>query len=274
MYWHAQLQKFKKIEMKRIITLMFSFFLVLSTFAAINPSILSITCYGNVTLLVEVDGNRYNRVPGSLVIDDLSSGYHNVKVYEVRIERRGFRKVEAYNLIYASSLMLKPMHHLNIAVNPSGKIKISEEMMRRGGRGNGRNYDRDDRGRNNPDRDNDWYDNRNDGRGDYGRENDGRGYNQPMSDRMFLSAKEMIRREGFDMDKVTVARQILSNNLLYSSQVKEMIQLFSFDDYKLDFAKYAYSRTLDKNNFFIIYDAFAFRKNREELMNYVQRYRY
>jgi hypothetical protein len=279
---------------------MFSFFLVLSTFAAINPSRLSITSYTNTLISVEVDGNRYERLPGSLVLNDLPSGYHRVKVFEVRSERRGFRRVESFNLIYASSLMLKPMHHLSIAITPSGKIKVSEEVMRRNGRGDGRNDDRDDYGRNNQGRDNDWYDNRNnDGRGNDGRGNDGRGndargndvrgnngrdndgrgndgrgYNQPMSDRMFLSAKDAIRKESFDKDKLAVAKQIMSNNTLYSGQVKEMLQLFSFDDSKLDFAKYAYARTADRNNYFVVYDAFSFRKNKEELMSYIQNNRY
>jgi hypothetical protein len=251
--------------MKRIFTLMFSFFLVVSAFAAVNPSRLTIISRGNTTISVEVDGNRYDRVTSALVLDDLSSGYHNIKVYELRIERRGFRKVEAYNLIYSSSLMLKPMHHMSIAIDPSGKIKITEEMMRRNGRGNGRNDDWNDRGHNNPGRNNDWYD---------GRYNDGRGYNQPMSDRMFLSAKESIRKEGFDRDKLTLAKQIIGNNMLYSSQVKDMMQLFSFDDYRLDFAKYAYARTIDRNNYFIVNDGFSFRKSKEELMNYIQNNRF
>ena len=251
--------------MKRIFTLVFSFFFVLSAFASIHPSRLSITSHGNNSIAVEVDGNRYDCMTGALVLNDLSSGYHNVKVYEVRLERRGFRKVELYNLLYASTLMLKPMHHMNIAINPSGKIKITEEMMRRNGRGNGRNDDWNDRGRNNPGRDNDW---------DDGSNNDGRGYNQPMSDRMFLAAKESIRKEGFDRDKLALAKQIISNNILYSSQVKDMMQLFSFDDYKLDFAKYAYARTIDRNNYFIINDGFSFKKSKEELMNYIQNSRF
>ena len=242
--------------MRSIITLMFSF-IAFAAMAAMNPSRLSVTSFSNAALLVEVDGNRYDRVPGSLVINDLASGYHKIKVYEVRIERRGFRKFESMNLVYSSSLLLKPHHHLNIAISPSGKIKISEEMMRR--------YDRDDRGRNNPRNNDDW-------NGD--RYSDGRGYNQPMSDRMFMSAKETIRREHFDKDKLMVAKQIVANNKFYSSQVKELMQLFSFDDAKLDLAKFAYTRTFDRNNYFILYDAFAFRRSKEELINYTQQNRY
>jgi len=255
--------------MKKIITLMFTFFLVISAFAAINPSRLSVTSFSNATLTVEIDGNRYERVPGSLTINDLASGYHNIKVYELRIERRGFRKIDSYNLVYSSSVLLKPYHHLNIGISPSGKIRISEEMIRRNGN------DRDDWGRNNPRNDNDWD---NDGRGrdndGRGRDNDGRGYNQPMSDRMFIAAKETIRRESFDKDKLMVAKQIVSKNMFNSSQVKELVQLFSFDDSKLELAKFAYARTFDRNNYFIMYDAFAFRKNKEELINYIQQNRY
>src|SRR5687768_890435 len=227
--------------MKKIITLMFSLFLVISAFAATNPSRLSITSFSSAVLTVEVDGNRYERVPGSLVINDLPSGYHKIKVYELGIERRGFRKVDSYNLIYSSSLLLKPLHHINIAISPTGRVRISEEAIRRN-----RN-DRDDWGRNNPRNDNGWYD----------RDRDGRGYNQPMNDRMFMAAKETIRRESFDKDKLMVAKQIVSNNMFNSSQVKELVQLFSFDDAKVELAKFAYTKTFDRNNYFIIYDAFA-----------------
>ena len=94
-----------------------------------------------------------------------------------------------------------------------------------------------------------------------------------MNDRMLQSAKETIRRESFDKDKATMAKQIISNNTLYASQVKEIMQLFAFDDAKLDFAKFAYSRTTDRNNYFIVYDMFSFRTNKENLMNYIQNFR-
>ena len=235
---------------------MFSFVVLVAT-AAINPSKLSVTSFANAALSVEVDGSRYDRVPGELVINDLASGYHRIKVYEVRIERHGFRKFESMNLVYASSLLLKPHHHLNIAISPSGRVRISEEIMRR--------YDRDDRGRNNPRNNDEWYDDR---------YNDGRAYNQPMSDRMFMAAKETIKRESFDKDKLMVAKQVIANNRFYSGQVKELVQLFYFDDAKLELAKFAYTRTLDRNNYFILYDAFAFRRSKEELINYTHQNRY
>jgi len=94
-----------------------------------------------------------------------------------------------------------------------------------------------------------------------------------MSERMMQSAKEAIRREPFDKDKANLAKQIVSNNSLYTSQVRELMQTFSFDDAKLDFAKYAYARTTDRNNYFTILDMFSFRNSKEEMSNFIQRNR-
>ena len=71
-----------------------------------------------------------------------------------------------------------------------------------------------------------------------------------------------------------VAKQVVANNKFYSSQVKELVQLFSFDDAKLELAKFAYARTFDRNNYFILYDVFAFRRSKEELINYTQQNRF
>ena len=107
---------------------MSALFIVFSAFADINPSRLSITTGINAALSIEVDGNRYDRVPGSLVLDDINAGYHKIKVYEVRQERRGFRKTDVYNLIYSSSVIIKPMHHMNIRIAPDGRVRIDEEV--------------------------------------------------------------------------------------------------------------------------------------------------
>jgi hypothetical protein len=249
--------------MKRIFTILVCTFFAFSSFssfaAAINAGRLTITGARNTTLSIIVDDRRYDRVTGAITLDDLSAGYHQVKVYEEKNLKRNGRRQDRARFIYSSRILIKPYHHVSIAVRPSGEVDIMEQQISQRGRDdrNGRpGYgDRDDR----------W----NDGRPGSGRP----GY-QPMSDRMLQSAKEAIRREAFDKDKAIMAKQIISNNTLYTGQVKEIMQLFSFDDSKLDFAKYAYARTADKNNYFELYEMFAFRKNKEELMSYVQSSRF
>ena len=246
--------------MKRIFTILICTFLASSSFAAaINAGRLSITGTGNSALSVVVDDRQYERITGTITLDDLSSGYHQVKVYEVKNNKRNSRRPDRGRLVYSSRLLIKPYYHVNLTVRPSGEVNIFEEQINQRGR---------------DPRNGGW-----NGRPGDGRDNhpnypgNGGNYYQPMTDRMLQSAKETIRRESFDKDKAAMAKQIISNNTLYASQVKEIMQLFAFDDAKLDFAKFAYSRTTDRNNYFIIYDMFAFRTNKENLMNYVQNYR-
>ncbi len=94
-------------------------------------------------------------------------------------------------------------------------------------------------------------------------------YYQPMSPEDFASAKASISSKSFEDSKLTLAKQIAASNHLTSRQVKEIMQLFSFEDSKLDFAKYAYKYVLDPNNYYIVNDAFKFSSSIDELNDFI-----
>ena len=91
----------------------------------------------------------------------------------------------------------------------------------------------------------------------------------PMSDIDFTNAKNTIENKDFESSKLTVAKQIANSNCLLSSQVKQIMQVFDFEDSKLQFAKYAYSHTYDISNYYIINDAFEFESSVDELNNFI-----
>lgn len=92
-----------------------------------------------------------------------------------------------------------------------------------------------------------------------------------MSSGDFASAKSSISSKSFEDSKLTMAKQILGSNCMTSGQVKEVAQLFDFEDTKLEFAKYAYGYTYDPNNFYKVNDAFEFESSIDELNEYIQR---
>lgn len=91
----------------------------------------------------------------------------------------------------------------------------------------------------------------------------------PMSNSDFESAKSSIRTKSFEDSKLTVAKQILGSNCLLSSQVKEVMLLFSFENTRLDFAKFAYGKTFDPGNYYKLNDAFQFESSIDELNEYI-----
>ncbi|MGB6046237.1 MAG: DUF4476 domain-containing protein [Flavobacteriales bacterium] len=96
------------------------------------------------------------------------------------------------------------------------------------------------------------------------------GCRQAMSTADFDDAKKSIDSKGFDDSKLTLAKQIAGSNCLSTSQVKSIMELFGFEDSKLDFAKFAYDHVMDTNNYYKVNDAFGFSSSIDELNSYIQ----
>ncbi len=91
----------------------------------------------------------------------------------------------------------------------------------------------------------------------------------PMSNSDFQSFKSSVQSKSFEESKLTIAKQVLNNNCLTSAQVREVMKVFTFEDSRLDFAKYAYGHTYDINNYYKVNDAFTFESSIEELNTYI-----
>jgi len=68
---------------------------------------------------------------------------------------------------------------------------------------------------------------------------------------------------------MTVAKQLINNNYFSSRQVARLIQQMTFESSKLELAKYAYSKTVDKSNYFIVNDQFSFESSITALSDYI-----
>ncbi len=91
----------------------------------------------------------------------------------------------------------------------------------------------------------------------------------PMNAADFSAALKTISNSSFDESKLTTAKSISAKNCLSTDQVVKICQLFSFEDSKLIFAKHAYKRTTDQNNYFKVNNVFSFESNKEELSNFI-----
>ncbi len=91
----------------------------------------------------------------------------------------------------------------------------------------------------------------------------------PMEPNNFSRAKQTIQNSNFESDKLIISKQITNTNCLTSEQVKQIVGLFNFEKSRLEFAKFAYTRTYDIENYFIVNDAFDFSASKRELSNYM-----
>ena len=98
-------------------------------------------------------------------------------------------------------------------------------------------------------------------------------FNGQMSEGRFNQLIDQIRKASFENSKVSVAKQALKNNRISCRQLLSIIHEFSFESTKLQFAKDAYSKVGDKQNYFIINDAFTFQSSKDELTEFLDRSR-
>lgn len=96
------------------------------------------------------------------------------------------------------------------------------------------------------------------------------GCGAPMAAADFEDASASISSKGFDETKLTLAKQIAGSNCLSTTQVKAVMELFGFEDSKLDFAKFAYDHVSDRNNYYKVNDAFGFSGSVDALNSYIQ----
>lgn len=95
--------------------------------------------------------------------------------------------------------------------------------------------------------------------------------NRPMSANDFAAFYKRFKSEAFDDNKTELAKVALINIKLTSEQVKELIACYSFEDKGLDFAKWAFRITFDKENFYTLADKFKFQSNKQTLLDFISK---
>jgi len=91
-----------------------------------------------------------------------------------------------------------------------------------------------------------------------------------MSDTEFEEAIVLVKDETFEDDKYSLAKDICKANCMTSAQVRDMNNIFNFEDTKLDFAKFAYDYVYDAEKYYLVKSSFTFSMSKEELDEYLE----
>lgn len=233
--------------MKKFFTLFFAslFSLSLLAFEGSRLSISSLAT--SAEMKIEVDGRKFTMKNNSITLSYLAEGYHQVKIFREK-KGKGFAFGRNDVIVYSNSVFLKRGFHLDITVNRFGKVLLDE-----------RRIDRDDDWYQDED---DYYDNGNGGWND--------GYGNVMNGREFEVLKESLRKEWFEANRLISVRFIIDKNNFTTQQVKEFMLLFTFEKNRLEIARYAYSKTVDKKNYYLVNEALTFSSSKDELARFIR----
>ncbi len=256
--------------MKTIFTLFASLFLGIAVFAADAKPLSSLTIRSmqETDIRVMIDGRRFEPGHNSMMLRQVEAGRHDIKIF--REKRRGgfYGSGTLFELVYDKTIKVKPGTHVLISIDRAGRPVITEKKAK---------VKYNDRRNHSRDRDDDdWYDEREydfrngDRFGDY---DDNYGFERGMDDREFSRVMQAMEKEWFEGNKIKSATQVVKSNRLTTSQVKQIMQLFSFENNKLEVAKQAYANTVDKRNYESVNTLFSFSSSREELARFIRNFR-
>ncbi|MFN0200260.1 MAG: DUF4476 domain-containing protein [Bacteroidia bacterium] len=91
----------------------------------------------------------------------------------------------------------------------------------------------------------------------------------PMYDADFANVLQAVENESFKDRQVAVAKQAVGSQCVKVNQIAQLLDKFSFEDSKLEVAKYCYTRCCDPQNYYQLNNSFTFNSNKEELNKYI-----
>jgi len=94
--------------------------------------------------------------------------------------------------------------------------------------------------------------------------------NAVMSEQNFDSLKDNIAAQSFEETKENTAKQAINYFCISTAQARTLLKLFSFEQTKLDFAKWVYDYAYDREHFYQVNDVFDFSMSVDELQAYIK----
>ena len=92
---------------------------------------------------------------------------------------------------------------------------------------------------------------------------------QAISGDEFENAKAKITEIRMDIERIRVGKEIFNELCISTKQAQELVSILSLESYKLEFAKFLYGRTTNKDNFMRVADEFSFEDTKKKLSNYI-----
>ena len=234
-----------------------------------NYSLLKLSLSDHSTIAVSLDGRYINQRTMSLTLDGIEPGTHRVTVYRVNWgwpPRRIFTgtlniepNTENYGVVDVRRRMLslKTIHLNNPYQEPAPLPKDDQPAI------------------GNNDQRNDNQGNASDNSGiqpGFGSFPKGRpGVTQSTRELQVLSPSDMndlqtrVEKLKTDTDKESLMKTVLEKRGVNTTQVRAMLSWFTFESTRLDFAKWAYSHTSDRQNYWKLTDVFEYSSSKDEL---------
>ena len=207
-------------------------------------SMVIISLSDNSPLVVSVNGRNYNKHARSITISDLPRGRHDLRVYEYLEYRKGGGRAK---LLYTGRVKIAAgtINYCEVDIR-TGELRVRTADLSavntttappRTTVATGNKV---------------W-------------QEGGKLSEQEMDDLQIQVAEKLT-----DIEKLKLVKSALNKKTFDTKQVRFMASWYAFEDSKLDFIEWAYSKTRDKTEYEKLEDIFTIERNKEDFRAYLK----
>jgi hypothetical protein len=216
-----------------------------------NASTFEIKLTGNGFMTVSLDGEYFGSPVKKFSLNNIPAGNHFVEIFTEKIQHSGYYSNTQRVKIYSGNVYIKPSSLISAVVDNFGRfyIKNVQQLM---------TYTEPYYEPYDPYCQPDVHQHEN-----Y--------YNDPiiMQEPAFKQLLYVIEDQWYDDSKLQVAQQALQSNWFTTAQVARMMNTMWYEDTKLELAKSAYSKVLDKSDYYLVNKEFWYSSSVESLSKYI-----
>ena len=86
----------------------------------------------------------------------------------------------------------------------------------------------------------------------------------------FAAAMSSISKESFESGKLQFAKNMTVSGPICTEQIMQICNTFSFENTKLEYAKFAYAYCTDKNLYYMVNNVFQYQSSKDELSKFIR----
>lgn len=241
-------------------------------------SMLKVSLTDRTIINISVDGRYFEKQGTSVTVGDMPEGRHYLKIYVAMPNRRGRMKetvvYEGQIQTYTGSVSL---FTFNMS---SGQYNIEEQSINANTNNlppeNNQNTGYPANNGNNSTPDNSTYQGNN--QDNTGNNSSGTAVASPvspesvptLSDNKVSKLKTKIAAKPTDTQKIAALKDGLKDEQFTTDQVSDMMGWLIFESSKVTFAEWAYSHTVDKENFSSLENKFSYKNSQDDLEKFIR----
>lgn len=97
-------------------------------------------------------------------------------------------------------------------------------------------------------------------------------FEEPVSQFEFDEIRRAVSERPFESTRVEIVCRLMRDRFFTAEQVAQLVGMFEFESNRMQVAKAAYTRTVDRDRYYVVFDSFAFDSSVRELIRFMETY--